>query len=108
MDNRPRAALVSLRFALGYHLSGFQPLSQTRPRLALRGERQPLSRHLRTRLFALPFPKISKPACDKIVFPIRSAHNARARARELLDRAKRAVEIAIEKDERAALKSLEK
>jgi len=37
--------------------------------------------------------------------PFKHAH---ARARELLDRAKRAVEIAIEQDEKAALKILEK
>jgi hypothetical protein len=58
-------------------------------------------------LLALPFPKINKPTCDKIVSAVRSAQTARARAHELLDRAKRTVEIAIEKDERAALKSLD-
>ncbi len=57
-------------------------------------------------LLALPFPKIGKPACDKIVSAVRSAHTARARARELLDRAKRAVEIAIEQGKKAALEYL--
>lgn len=37
---------------------------------------------------------------------IQSAHAARREAQELLERAKRAVEIAIEEDELAALKSL--
>jgi hypothetical protein len=59
-------------------------------------------------LLALPFPKISKPTCDKIVSAVRSAHAARARARELLDRAKRAVGIAIEQDEKAGMKLLER
>lgn len=57
-------------------------------------------------LLALPFPKIRKPTCDKIVSAVRDAHAARARARELLARAKRAVEIAIEEGEPAALKFL--
>jgi hypothetical protein len=57
-------------------------------------------------LLTLPFPRISKPACDKTVAAVRSAHAARARARELLERAKRAVEIAIEQGEKAALDHL--
>jgi hypothetical protein len=57
-------------------------------------------------LLALPFPKISKPTCDKIVSTVRSAHTARAHARELLDRAKRAVELAIEKNEAAGMELL--
>lgn len=41
-----------------------------------------------------------------MVQSVRSAHTARHRARTLLDRAKRAVEIAIETDEATALKFL--
>ena len=55
-------------------------------------------------LFALPFPKINKATCDAIVAAVSSAHTARART--LLARAQRAVEIAIETGEAEALASL--
>jgi hypothetical protein len=54
-------------------------------------------------LLALPFPKIDKATCDAIVSAVRSAHTARACAREFLDRAKRAVEISIEQSETDAM-----
>jgi hypothetical protein len=54
--------------------------------------------------FVIPF--VDTATESAIVSAVRSAHAARARARELLDRAKRAVEIAIEQDEKAALSFL--
>jgi len=59
-----------------------------------------------TDLLRLPFPKLSSAACDAIVESVRSAHTARHRARSLLDRAKRTVEIAIEQDETSAMNFL--
>ncbi|MEQ2008658.1 MAG: hypothetical protein ABMA26_17915 [Limisphaerales bacterium] len=56
-----------------------------------------------TDLLRLPFPNLPPATCDAIVQSVRSAHTARARARTLLDRAKRAVEIAIETNEATAL-----
>jgi type I restriction enzyme, S subunit len=59
-----------------------------------------------TDLLRLPFPNLHVATCNAIVQSGRSAHAARHRARTLLDRAKRAVEIAIEADEATALKFL--
>lgn len=59
-------------------------------------------------LLALPFPEIPPSARDTVVTAVRSAHTARKRAQELLEHAKRSVEIAIEESEGAALKYLEK
>lgn len=56
-----------------------------------------------TDLLRLPFPNLPPATCDAIVKSVRSAHAARHRARTLLDRAKRAVEIAIEESEAKAL-----
>lgn len=56
-----------------------------------------------TDLLRLPFPNLPPTTCDAIVQSVRSAHTARHRARTLLDRAKRAVEIAIEESESKAL-----
>jgi hypothetical protein len=60
-----------------------------------------------TDLLRLPFPNINEDASSKIVSAVRSAHTARQRARELLESAQHAVEIAIEHSETAALHSLE-
>lgn len=57
-------------------------------------------------LLKLPFPKISTKTCDSIVQAVRSAHAARREAQALLAKAQRAVEIAIEDSEKAALKYL--
>ena len=54
-------------------------------------------------LLALPFPEIPAKASAAIVAAVRAAHTARARARTLLAQAQRAVEIAIEQNEAAAL-----
>jgi type I restriction enzyme S subunit len=54
-------------------------------------------------LLNLPFPTLPTKTCDAIVQAVRSAHAARREAQELLARAQRAVEIAIEKDETLAL-----
>lgn len=59
-----------------------------------------------TDLLRLPFPNLPPATCDAIVQSVRSAHTARHRARALLDRAKRAVEIAIEDSEGKALSFL--
>lgn len=59
-----------------------------------------------TDLLRLPFPNIPPATYDAIVQSVRSAHTARARARTLLDCAKRAVEIAIEESESKALSFL--
>jgi len=56
-----------------------------------------------TRVFV---PLISEKQQQRFQNLAESAHTSRTRARELLDRAKRAVEIAIEKDEKAALNFL--
>lgn len=60
-----------------------------------------------TDLLALPFPKIDAVTRNKVAAAVRSAHEARRRARELLERAKRAVEIAIEESEERALRYLD-
>lgn len=57
-------------------------------------------------LLALPFPKIAPSVSAVIVKAVSSAHDARRRAQALLARAQRAVEIAIEKNEASALRSL--
>ncbi len=57
-------------------------------------------------LLALPFPNIAPAATGAIVAAVRSAHDARRRANLHLEKAKRAVEIAIEESEAAALKYL--
>lgn len=54
-------------------------------------------------LMNLPFPEIGQVEGDAIVKHVRDAHAARCRARDLLSAAQRAVEIAIEQDEAAAL-----
>ena len=54
-------------------------------------------------LLALPFPEIPAAASEAIVAAVQSAHTARTRARALLAAAQRAVEIAIEQSESAAL-----
>ncbi len=59
-----------------------------------------------TDLLTLPFPEIDEPACVRIVDAVRSAHAARRCAHALLERAKRAVEIAIEESEAVALRFL--
>ena len=59
-------------------------------------------------LLALPFPTIPAKASNTIVAAVRSAHTARQRAHELLAAAQRAVEIAIEDSETAALAYLKK
>jgi hypothetical protein len=57
-------------------------------------------------LLALPFPEITPSASDEIVSAVRAAHSAREKAHNLLTQAKRAVEIAIEDSEAAALEYL--
>jgi hypothetical protein len=56
-----------------------------------------------TDLLDLPFPKIADKTSNEIIASVRAGHAARARVREFLERAKRAVEIAIEESEAAAL-----
>lgn len=58
-------------------------------------------------ILALPFLKPTDKGAEKVVSCVQSARAARHRAAELLERAKRAVEIAIEDSEAAALKHLE-
>lgn len=57
-------------------------------------------------LLALPFPKIDKDASAAIVSAVRAAHAARKKAYDLVEQAKRAVEIAIEDSESSAMKFL--
>lgn len=57
-------------------------------------------------LLNLPIRRVPSDVERKIVSAVRSSHNARRVARNLLDRAKRAVEIAIEQDETSALRYL--
>lgn len=59
-----------------------------------------------TDLLGLPFPRISENS-ERIVAAIQRAHASRRHAHQLLQRAKQAVEIAIERDESTALRSLE-
>jgi type I restriction enzyme S subunit len=56
-----------------------------------------------TDLLKLPFPKLDQKTCDEITAAVRAAHAARREAQALLARAQRAVEIAIEQGEFAAL-----
>ncbi len=56
----------------------------------------------------LPIPRIPTAASQTIISHIRAAHAARHEARGLLERAKRAVEIAIEQGEAAALTLLDR
>lgn len=56
-----------------------------------------------TDLLRLPFPGLAAADCERITQHVRDAHAARRHARELLTAAQRAVEIAIEQDEAAAL-----
>ncbi len=57
-------------------------------------------------LLKLPIPLISAEAAEQIVASIRAAHTARHQAQSLLDRAKRAVELAIEQGEAAGMAHL--
>ena len=59
-------------------------------------------------LLAMPIPRIDKPTQAHVVASVRAAQANRRRAAELLDAAKRAVEIAIEDSEATALAWLEK
>ncbi len=55
-------------------------------------------------ILKLPIPEIPATAAKSIIQNIRPAHSARHEARELLERAKRAVELAIERGEEKAMK----
>lgn len=59
-------------------------------------------------ILALPFPAVDGATEQAVVSAVRESRAARARARALLDAAKRAVEIAIEDSEAAALVYLDK
>lgn len=52
-------------------------------------------------ILKFPIPKVAEKVAREIVDRVRQAHLARHEAHELLDRAKRAVEIAIEQGEAA-------
>ncbi|QYM80653.1 hypothetical protein K0B96_08640 [Horticoccus luteus] len=56
-----------------------------------------------TDLLKLPFPKLDAKTCDAVTAAVRAAHAARRKAQTLLARAQRAVEVAIEQGEPAAL-----
>jgi hypothetical protein len=58
-------------------------------------------------LLALPIPRILQSVQQAVDEEVRAAHTAKQRATQLLDAAKRAVEIAVEDSEAAALKYLE-
>jgi hypothetical protein len=58
-------------------------------------------------LLKLPIPRIPGEAAEQIVASIRAAHTARHQATSLLDRAKRAVELAIEQGEAAGMAHLQ-
>jgi type I restriction enzyme, S subunit len=58
-------------------------------------------------ILALPFPVIGRSVSNAVCAAVRKSQGARRRARDLLDRAKRAVEIAIEDSEAAALRFLD-
>jgi hypothetical protein len=61
-----------------------------------------------TDLLRLPFPKIARrSATEQITSAVQSARAARQRASRILEAAQRAVELAIEQDEKAAIKCLE-
>lgn len=57
-------------------------------------------------LLKRPFPKLERKTCEDVTAAVRSAHAARREAQSLLARADRAVEIAIEDSETAALAHL--
>ena len=59
-----------------------------------------------TDLLKLPFPKLDAKVCDQVTAAVRAAHTARREAQSLLARAQRAVEVAIEQGEPAALQLL--
>lgn len=59
-------------------------------------------------LLALPFPRLDADTQARVVANVRTAQASRQRAADLLDTAKRAVEIAIEDSEAAALTYLQK
>lgn len=56
-----------------------------------------------TDLLKLPFPKLDAKVCDQVTAAVRAAHSARREAQALLARAQRAVEVAIEQGEPAAM-----
>lgn len=56
-----------------------------------------------TDLLKLPFPKLDLKTCDSVTAAVRATHAARREAQALLARAQRAVEVAIEQGEPAAL-----
>ena len=58
-------------------------------------------------IFSLPFPQIDVAMEAQVVANIRDARQAKAKAAQLLEAAKRAVEIAIEDGETAALAFLD-
>lgn len=58
-------------------------------------------------ILMLPIPKISAKASKQIIAQINHAHTARKEAKNLLAKAKRAVELAIEENEETAMKYLE-
>lgn len=53
-------------------------------------------------ILKLPIPNIGGHAAERIISHVRQAHAARQQAQALVEKAKRAVEIAIEEDEAAA------
>lgn len=56
-----------------------------------------------TDLLKLPFPALDQRTCDTVTAAVRAAHAARREAQALLALAQRAVEVAIEQGEPAAL-----
>ncbi len=56
-----------------------------------------------TDLLKLPFPKLDAKVCDRVTAAVRAAHTARREAQALLSLAQRAVEMAIEQGEPAAM-----
>ena len=56
-----------------------------------------------TDLLKLPFPKLDAQVCTQVTAAVRAAHTARREAQALLARAQRAVEVAIEQGEPAAM-----
>jgi hypothetical protein len=60
-----------------------------------------------TDLLALPFPTVDSATDNAVVLAVKEGRSARHRARALLDAAKRAVEIAVEDSEAAAIAYLD-
>jgi type I restriction enzyme, S subunit len=58
-------------------------------------------------IFNMPIPKISKEIQEVVTKQIQSAQNLKKQSEQLLETAKRAVEIAIEQDEEAAIRYIE-